>query len=91
MAGILLQAGDIRVMGRESWLMLHEAAFGAQGKVGEVEDTVEWVKKIQERILNIFAQHSSLSRAQIKRRWTRKDWWIDSDEALRLGFVDEIR
>ena len=29
--------------------------------------------------------------AAIKRRWHRKDWWIDSDEALKLGFVDEIR
>src|SRR5574341_658348 len=90
MAGILLQAGDERVIGPESWLLIHEASFGVVGSYGEVEDRVEWVKKIQARILDIFASRSKLSRSQIKRRWHRKDWWLDSDEALKLGFVDRI-
>jgi ATP-dependent Clp protease protease subunit len=90
MAGILLQAGDHRKMGSEAWLLIHEGSFGAIGSVGQVEDTVEWVKKIQERILAIFAQRSTLTKLQIKRRWHRKDWWLDADEALKLGFIDEI-
>ena len=56
MAGILLQAGDTRVMGKESWLLIHQASFGTQGSFGEVEDTVKWIERIQERILDIFAQ-----------------------------------
>ncbi len=91
MAGILLQAGDVRAMGAEGWLMIHEASFGASGSMGQVEDTVEWVKMIQKRILNIFAARSKLSVAQLDRRWKRKNWWISSDEALKLGLIDEIR
>jgi ATP-dependent protease ClpP protease subunit len=91
MAGILLQAGHQRIMGRESWLMIHEASFSASGKTGDVEDTVEWVKAMQERILNIFATRSKMTKSALKRKWTRKNWWISSDEALKLGFVDEIR
>jgi ATP-dependent Clp protease protease subunit len=91
MAGILLQAGDVRIMGKESWLLIHEASFGAQGSFGEVEDTVKWIERIQGRILDIFATRSNLTKAQIKRRWTRTDWWISSDEALSLGLVDEVR
>ncbi len=91
MAGVLLQAGTTRIMGRQSWLMIHEASFGAVGKIGEVEDTVEWVKKVQDRILDIFAEKSTLSKAKIKSRWTRKDWWLSAEEALDLGFIDEIR
>ena len=90
MAGILLQAGDIRVMGKEAWLMIHEASFGAQGKTGEVEDTVEWIKKVQDRVLDIFAARSDMTKAQIKAKWLRKDWWISSDEALKLGLIDKI-
>ena len=90
MAGILLQAGDERVMGKEAWVLLHEASFGAVGKIGEVEDTVEWVKKVQRRILNIFAERSTLSKSQIERRWKRKDWWLSSDDCLKLGFVDKV-
>jgi ATP-dependent protease ClpP protease subunit len=90
MAGILLQAGDVRVMNAEAWLLVHEASFGAGGKLGEVEDTVEWVKKVSKRVKDIFAKRSNLSSSQIESRWRRKDWWIDADEALKLGFCDVI-
>ncbi|MFH1104112.1 MAG: ATP-dependent Clp protease proteolytic subunit [Actinomycetota bacterium] len=91
MAGILLQAGDVRTMGREAWLMIHEASFHAEGKIGEVEDTVEWIKKVQERVLQIFASRSTMSVDEIREKWGRRNWWIDSDEALRLGLVDALR
>lgn len=91
MAGILLQAGDVRTIGRQAWLMIHEAAFRTEGKIGEVEDTVEWIKKVQERVLGIFAERSTMSVEDIRAKWTRRDWWIDSDEALKLGLVDAIR
>jgi ATP-dependent Clp protease protease subunit len=57
MAGILLQAGDTRVLGRESYLLIHEVSFGAGGKIGEVEDEVKFVRKIQSRVLDIFAEN----------------------------------
>jgi ATP-dependent Clp endopeptidase proteolytic subunit ClpP len=90
MAGILLQAGDERVMGAESWLMIHEASFGAQGSMGEVKDTVEWVEKVQDRILSIFASRSKMTKTQIKNKWNRKNWWLSSTEALKLGFIDRV-
>jgi ATP-dependent Clp protease protease subunit len=91
MGGVLLQAGSTRVMSKESWLMLHEASFGATGKTGVIEDKVEWVKKVQDRLLDIFASRSTMSRAAIKAKWTRKDWWLSSDDALKAGLVDEVR
>jgi ATP-dependent Clp protease protease subunit len=91
MAGILLQAGDIRWTGEQSWIMIHRAAFGAAGKTFEVEDEVEFVKRIEARILDIFVLRSKLTAAKIKRNWDRRDWWISSEEALKLGLVDEVR
>jgi ATP-dependent Clp protease protease subunit len=91
MAGILLQSGGTRWIGHQAWLMIHRAAFGAYGKTFEVEDEVKFVKRIEERILDIFTSRSKLTRTKIKRNWERKDWWISADEALELGLVDEIR
>jgi ATP-dependent Clp endopeptidase proteolytic subunit ClpP len=91
MGGILVQAGDHRWMTGEAWYMIHRAAFGASGKTFEIEDEVEWVKRIEKRIIEIFVSRSDLTAQKIKRNWDRKDWWIDSDEALDLGLVDEIR
>jgi ATP-dependent Clp protease, protease subunit len=98
MAGVLLQAGTERVMGRESWLLIHEASFVAFGKVGSVVDTVEWVKKQCDRIADIFAERAAKAtdgnqkkvRTMIEKNWTRKDWWIDAPEALKLGFCDKV-
>jgi ATP-dependent Clp endopeptidase proteolytic subunit ClpP len=91
MAGILLQAGDTRWIGQESWLMIHEASFGASGKTGDVADRVEWIKRVQQRFLKIFADRSKMTIKQIDAKWARQDWWLDSGEALKLGFVDEVR
>ena len=91
MAGILLQAGDVRWIGHQSWMMIHRAAFGAIGKTFEVEDEVKLVKRIEERIVDIFTSRSKLTKQKIKRNWDRKDWWIDADECLEMGLVDEVR
>ena len=91
MAGILLQAGDTRWIGQQAWMMIHRAAFGAIGKTYEVEDEVKLVKRIEDRIVDIFTKRSKLTSMKIKRNWDRKDWWIDADECLDLGLVDEIR
>lgn len=91
MAGILLQAGDVRWVGQQAWVMIHRAAFGAWGKTYEIEDEVKFIQRIEERILDIFTSRSNLSKAKIKRNWDRKDWWISADEALEMNLVDEIR
>ena len=91
MAGILLQAGDTRWVGQQAWLMIHRAAFGAYGKTFEIEDEVKFIKRIEERILDIFTSRSKLTTNKIKRNWDRKDWWISADESIDLGLVDEVR
>tara|TARA_B100001093_G_C26834145_1_gene1017560 strand:+ start:754 stop:1578 length:825 start_codon:yes stop_codon:yes gene_type:complete len=91
MAGILLQAGDVRWVGQQAWVMIHRAAFGAWGKTYEIEDEVKFINRIEERILDIFTSRSSLTKTKIKRNWDRKDWWISADEALEMNLVDEIR
>jgi ATP-dependent Clp endopeptidase proteolytic subunit ClpP len=91
MAGILLQSGDTRWVGGQAWIMVHRAAFGAFGKTYEVEDEVEFVKRIEERILEIFTSRSRLTKQKIKKNWDRKDWWISADEAIELSLVDEVR
>jgi len=93
MAAILLQAGSTRVMGRQASLLIHEASFETEGKMGDVKDTVAWVEQIQKHITDIFVNRSrgKITRASFIKNWKRKDWWIDSETALKYGLVDEIR
>ena len=90
MGGIILQAGHVRQMGKESWMLIHEGSGGAQGSVGEIEDTVEWHKKMVKRFAEILAERSTMTVKQIERKWHRTDWWLDAQEALDLKLIDEI-
>jgi ATP-dependent protease ClpP protease subunit len=72
------------------------------GKTFEIEDRVEWTKRIEARILDIFVKRSreakdagtaevALTVAKLKKNWERKDWWLSSDDCIRYGVVDEVR
>jgi ATP-dependent Clp endopeptidase proteolytic subunit ClpP len=93
MAGILLQAGDVRVMAKGSWLLIHEVAFATSGKIGEIEDMYKFGERLKEQAADIFIERSGgkLTREILAHNWTRKDWWLSPAEALDLGLVDEIR
>lgn len=101
MAGTLLQAGDVRYMGKEAWLMLHEGQMGVQGKVSDVEDSLAWTARLRGRVVDIIASRCGqaskvtakqpLTKTKITTNIKRKDWWISSDEALTMGLVDEVR
>lgn len=92
MAGILLQAADTRVMAKGAWLLIHEVAFGAAGKIGEVEDMYRFGERLKDQAAQIFIERSGgkLDRETLDRNWTRKDWWLSAEEALALGLIDEI-
>ncbi len=90
MGGILLQAGDKRVIGANAFMLIHEVSSGSQGKASVLKDSLEFVKRLQKSLLTILAQRSKLSVDEIAKNWERRDWWLDADEAVKLGFADEI-
>lgn len=91
MAGVLLQAGDHRVIGPNAFMLIHEVKAGAIGSYGELKDRMEFLDMAQGRLLKILAHKSKLDAEEIRDRWERKDWWLDAEEVVELGFADEIR
>jgi len=98
MDGVLLQAGDTREVDQSAWLLIHRASFGAMGSTDDIEDMVERVEGLERRIIEIFDRRAAaagvdkpVTQQMIKRNWKRKDWWINADDCLKLGIVDEIR
>jgi ATP-dependent Clp endopeptidase proteolytic subunit ClpP len=88
MGAVLLQAGDRRLIGENTFLLVHEVSHTSIGKVSEMEDSVEFSRRLQKRLLSILASRAALTEAQIQRRWARKDWWLDAAEAVELGLAD---
>lgn len=91
MAAVLLQAAEHRVIGRHAYIMIHEISSAAIGSMSEIKDTAAFTERLQDRILDLLAERSTMERNEIKDRWERKDWWMDATEAVEAGFADEVR
>jgi ATP-dependent Clp endopeptidase proteolytic subunit ClpP len=90
MGAVLLQAGDERIIGANAFLMNHELSTGVHGTVTELSDELALSQMMQERLLSILASRASLSKKQIRKRWARRDWWMDSARAVEYGFADRV-
>jgi ATP-dependent Clp endopeptidase proteolytic subunit ClpP len=90
MGAVLLQAGDKRVIGPNAFVMIHEVSAGLEGKLSSMSEDLRYYKRLQDKLVDILASRSKFTAASIKRRWHKKDWWLDADEAITHGFADEI-
>jgi len=90
MGGVLLQAGDERLIGKNAHMLIHEVSSIEMGKLTEIEDEVKFLNKLQDRLLDILAERATISKANIKKRWKRQDWWLSAQECIDLGFADRI-
>jgi ATP-dependent Clp protease protease subunit len=90
MGGVLLQAGSDRLLGRNAFVLVHEVRGGAIGTSSSLGDTVEFIGRLEERLLAILAERSTLTAEQIRARWGRRDWWLTAQEAVDLGFADVV-
>lgn len=92
MGGILLQAADHRICGPEAYVLIHKISTMTGGSLDDIEDEVKLLRLMTSRVEDIFCKRSGgkLSKTMLRRNWTRKDWWLDSSSAKRLGVVDAI-
>lgn len=91
MAAVLLQAGTTRIMSPNSWLMIHEAGTRVGGKTSAIKAESELMERIELQTMELLAERSILSVAQIRAKADRNDWYMDATEAFDLGFIDAIR
>lgn len=91
MGGMILQAADHRVIGRNSLLMIHKGSADVWGNADEIADKAEWFRRDTDWMISYFLDRTDkISRDEFLARIDRRDWWLNSVEALELGFVDRI-
>lgn len=89
---ILLQAGDTRLVGAESLIMLHEISSGAIGKLHEMKDELKFLEMANRRLFAILAGRTKgkWDADKLYERVEAKDWWISADECVAEGFADQV-
>lgn len=90
MGAILMQAGDERVMTANAFMMVHEISGQNEGTLAEMKDTLAIVNRFQDKALAILTAKSNMSKRTLSTKWKKTDWYMDANEALKLGFIDRI-
>ncbi len=90
MAGILLQAGDVREMSANAYLLIHEVSSGASGTVTAMRDETQFLEALNSRGMDLLTARSTMTTEEVLDKIARKDWWLDADAALEYGFIDTI-
>jgi ATP-dependent Clp protease protease subunit len=69
--------------------LLHSGSQYMEGTTHAVKDTFDFSQQYEEKIKQYILSHTKLDEATYD-KVERKEYWMDADEMLRLGIVDEI-
>ncbi len=91
MASVLLVAGEKgkRCCLTHSRVLIHQPMSGVQGQASDMEIAVREVLKVKDELYRIISEHSGKPYEVIARDSDR-DYWMNAQEALEYGMVDEI-
>lgn len=70
-------------------VMIHQASGGARGTAADVEKTVEFLYKLNNRVTSIIAHHSGRPFEEVKAACLR-DNYLTAEEAKEFGLVDHV-
>lgn len=91
MGAVLLCAGaDNKRSGLpHSRVMIHQPMGGAQGQADDIQITAQQIVKLKEELYKIISKHTGKDYDKIYEDGDR-DFWMDANEALDYGMIDEI-
>jgi ATP-dependent Clp endopeptidase proteolytic subunit ClpP len=90
-AASFVAMGAARVaINRSAQLMIHLPKTGVYGNATEVQQTAEALEKMGQSIAEIYVAKTGLPK-EIVMELMAAETWMTAEEALAMGFVDEIR
>jgi ATP-dependent Clp protease protease subunit len=71
--------------------MYHQVSTGFWGNVQDLEEEYKETKRLQKKFEKITLERTKISKEKLKEILkTKYDWFMDAEEALKFGVVDEI-
>ncbi len=89
MASAIAMAGDHVRIAQNGMVMIHNPWNVAVGDAEDLRKAAEVLDKFGTSLVGIYAQKTGLDEAEI-RSMMDEETWLNADEALARGFVDEI-
>lgn len=90
-ASFIAACGREVKMSRYAQLMIHRPMGMAFGNADNLKDYTSHLEQIENILCDIYSKRTGMSVDEIKATYMDgQDHWIDAEEAVRLGFADEI-
>lgn len=93
-ASVLVQAANKgkRTMARNGFMVIHQAWGGVEGNAEDLRKGADVIDMYTAQIVDIYARNNTagLSAKDINALIANGDYWMDAEEAQRLGFVDSL-
>jgi len=90
MATIIHQAGTKRVIEPGCSYMIHDVSGEVMGSLANMQDTMDWLAKLNSNLHEHLAEKSHKSVDEIAELSKRRDSWYMPAEVVEMGFADEI-
>lgn len=87
--GLLLMAGHKRLIFTHTSCLIHDGSSLAIGSVGKLLDNLKFTEQMEERVKKYIIARTHITSEMYDENY-RRDWFIFSDEMIRLGIADEI-
>lgn len=71
--------------------MYHQVSTGFWGKIQDLEEDYKETKRLQKKFEKLTLEKTKINKSRLKEVLkTKYDWFMDADEALKEGVIDEI-
>ena len=87
--GLLLMAGHKRYIFPHMSCLIHDGSSGAIGSIGKMIDNLEFTKELEKRIKQYILSSTRITEEIYDQNY-RRDWFMFSEEIIKLGIADEI-
>jgi ATP-dependent Clp protease protease subunit len=88
-ASLIAMAGDTIRMGDGSFFMIHNARAYTGGTADEMRKTADILDQINETMVATYSQRTGQTPERV-RDWMNAETWFSANDALDVGFADEI-
>jgi ATP-dependent Clp protease protease subunit len=89
-AGTLISAiGSKRYMGQHAHLLIHQLSSGVYGKFSEMEDEIFNCTNLMKLLKDFYKKNTKLPMKKLD-ELLKRDIWLNAEECLEFGIVDEI-
>ena len=86
----VLAAGHKRFAYKDTTFLFHEGSTDiGQIDAGKFKNYSKFYEMLLEKIKIFLLTHTNMTEEMYKEKY-RDDWWFFADEALKMGFIDEI-